>query len=114
MTGLELLKAPGTTAEEVADIVSEHCPPVVPTECDRLACRECWLSWLATGEPPKEAGPSGKQTAPDEEGMHPNLVEMYERHFRRQKQVAKEMRAILTAPHAPPSHGQQQGPDNDR
>lgn len=53
MTGLELLKAPGTTAGEIADIISEHCPPVVPTECDRLSCRECWLAWLTTGEPPK-------------------------------------------------------------
>lgn len=64
MTGLELLKAPGTTAEEVADVISEHCPPVCPAECDRLACRECWLSWLTTGEPPKAEGPSDKQTAP--------------------------------------------------
>lgn len=66
MTGLELLKAPGTTAGEIADIISEHCPPVVPTECDRLSCRECWLSWLTTGEPPKATGPSDEQTAPEE------------------------------------------------
>ena len=45
MTGLELLKAPATTAEEIADIISAPCPPVVPTECDRLYCRECWLAW---------------------------------------------------------------------
>lgn len=64
MTGLELLKPPGTTAGEIADIISEHCPPVVPTECDRLSCRECWLAWLTTGEPPKAKGPSDKQTAP--------------------------------------------------
>ena len=54
MTGLELLKSMGTTMEEIADNVSEPCPPVVPTECDRLSCRECWLAWLMTGEPPKE------------------------------------------------------------
>ena len=30
MTGLELLRAADTTADEIADIVSEHCPPVVP------------------------------------------------------------------------------------
>lgn len=53
MTGLKLLKAPGTTAGQIADIITEHCPPVVPTECDHLSCRGCWLSWLATGEPPK-------------------------------------------------------------
>ena len=53
MTGLELLKAPGTTAGEIVDIIAEHCPPVVPTECDRLSCRECWISWLITGEPPR-------------------------------------------------------------
>lgn len=73
MTGLELFKAPGTTAGEIADIISEHYPPVCPAECDRLACRECWFSWLTTGEPPKAKGPSDKQTAPGEDGMHPNL-----------------------------------------
>lgn len=41
MTGLELLKSLGTTVEEIADIISAPCPPVVPTECDRLSCREC-------------------------------------------------------------------------
>lgn len=25
MTGLEIIRAPGTTAEQIADIVSEHC-----------------------------------------------------------------------------------------
>ena len=83
MTGLELLKAPGTTAEEVVDIIAEHCPPVVPTKCDRLSCRECWLTWLTTGEPPKAEGPSDKQTAPGEEGMHPNLIEMYAKAHRK-------------------------------
>lgn len=75
MTGFELLKAPGTTVEGIADIVSAPCPPVVPTECDRLSCRECWLVWLTTGAAAKEKGPSDKQTAPDEDGLHPNLVE---------------------------------------
>lgn len=73
MTGLELLKAPATTAEEIADIISAPCPPVVPTECDRLSCRECWLAWLTTGTAAKEKGPSDKQTAPDEDGLHPNF-----------------------------------------
>ena len=62
-----------TTADEIADIVSEHCPPVVPNGCDRLSCRTCWLAWLTTGEPPKEKGPSDARTAPGEEGLHPNL-----------------------------------------
>ena len=75
MTGLEIIRAPGTTAEQIADIIAEHCPPVTPEHCDKLSCRECWLAWLATGEPPKEKGPSDKQTAPDEEGLHPNLAE---------------------------------------
>lgn len=63
MTGLELIKAPTTTAGEIADIISEHCPPVVPPDCDHLSCRECWLAWLVNGEPPKEKGPSDEQTA---------------------------------------------------
>lgn len=91
MTGLELLKAPKTTAGEILDVIAEHCPPVVPTECDRLSCRKCWLSWLTTGEPPKEKGPSGKQTAPGEEGMHPNLVEL----IKRQQRIERESRMML-------------------
>ncbi len=75
MTGLEFLRSTGTTVEQIADIIAEHCPPVTPEHCDKLSCRECWLAWLATGEPPKEKGPSDKQTAPDEEGLHPNLAE---------------------------------------
>lgn len=91
MTGLELIKAPGTTAGEIADIISLPCPPTVPAECDRLSCRECWLAWLTTGEPPKEKGPSDEQTAPDEEGLHPNLVE----HFRRERKLWEETRFML-------------------
>lgn len=92
MTGLEIIKAPTATAEEIAGIISEHCPPVVPGDCDRLSCRECWLSWLTTGEPPKEKGPSDEQTAPGEEGMHPNLAE----HLRREKRIQREVRQILS------------------
>lgn len=91
MTGLEFLRAPDTTAEQIADIVSEHRPPVTPEHCDKLSCRECWLAWLATGEPPKEKGPSDKQTAPDEEGLHPNLVEMYAKAHRRIRRTSMEM-----------------------
>ena len=106
MTGLELFKAAGTTAREIADIVSNPCPPVVPEVCDKFSCRECWQAWLETGKPPKEKGPSDKQTAPGEDGMHPNLAEFYERYFRAQKRVETEMKAILDRPPAPPSRGQ--------
>lgn len=64
MTGLEIIKAPGTTAGEIADIIFRPCPPEIPGECDRLSCRECWLSWLTNGEPSKEKGASDKQTVP--------------------------------------------------
>lgn len=83
MTGLEIIRDPGTTAEQIADIIAEHCPPVTPEHCDRLSCRKCWLAWLTTGEPPKEKGSSDEQTTPDEEGLHPNLVEMYAKAHRR-------------------------------
>lgn len=73
MTGLELLKAPEATAGEIADIISAPCPPTIPAHCDGVSCRECWLTWL-TGEPIKEKEPPDKRTAPDEEGLHPNLV----------------------------------------
>ncbi len=64
MSGLEILRNPDTTAEQIADIIAEHCPPITPEHCDKLSCRKCWLAWLTTGEPPKEKGPSDKQTAP--------------------------------------------------
>lgn len=60
MTGLELLKAPETTASEIADIISAPCPPTIPAHCDGVSCRECWLTWL-TGEPIKEKEPPDKQ-----------------------------------------------------
>ncbi|USF26969.1 hypothetical protein N510_001903 [Firmicutes bacterium ASF500] len=40
MTGLEIIRAPGTTAEQIADIIAEHCPPVTPEHCDKLSCRQ--------------------------------------------------------------------------
>ena len=90
MTGLELIKAPITTAGEIADIISEHCPPVVPANCDHLSCRECWLAWLVNGEPPKEKGPSDEQTAPGEGGLHPNLVTFLKQH----KHLLKVLEAV--------------------
>lgn len=91
MKGLEIIRATGTTAEEIADIISKPCPPVIPGECDRLSCRECWFSWLTTGEPPKREGPPDKRTAPDEDGLHKNLVEF----LRRRKRVEQKMEQIM-------------------
>lgn len=51
MNGLDLFRSPKTAADEIADIVSAQCPPVVPENCDAFSCRECWLAWLTTGEP---------------------------------------------------------------
>ena len=111
MSGLELFKAPGTTAGEIADIVSNPCPPVVPEVCDKFSCRECWQAWLETGKPPKEKGPSDKQTTPDEEGLHPNLVEMYAKAQRKVWCMTCEMIDAITPPSllasAPPPPGRQ-------
>ena len=49
-TGLELLKSLDTTAGEIADIISQACPPVGPVHCDKTRCRDCWLAWLTTGK----------------------------------------------------------------
>lgn len=95
MTGLELLRSPNTSVDEIADIISAQCLPVVPANCDRLSCRECWVAWLTTGEAPKEKGPSDKQTTQGEDGMHHNLKELYERHFRKEKLVQKEAEITL-------------------
>lgn len=56
MTGLEIIRDPGTTAEQITDIIAEHCPPITPEHCDKLSCRNCWLAWLTTGEPPRDYG----------------------------------------------------------
>lgn len=106
MTGLELLKSPNTSVGEIADIISAQCPPIVPANCDRFSCRACWLAWLTTGEAPKEKEPPDKQTAPGEEGMHPNLQELYEQHFRREKLVQEEAEITLHRLRARPSRGQ--------
>lgn len=113
MTGLEFLRASATTPEEIADIIAEQCPPAVPTECDRFSCRMCWISWLTTNETPKEKGPSDKQTAPDEEGLHPNLVEMYAKAHRKAQLTlhAYATCSPTTAPpHSPQNDAQQQTP----
>ena len=113
MTGLEIIRAPGTTAEQIADIIAEHCPPVTPEHCDKLSCRECWLAWLTTGEPPKEKGPSDKQTAPDEEGLHPNLVEMYAKAHRRARRTLHDQAtdgSAVTSSHPLETDAQQKPP----
>jgi len=54
-TGIEILKDPYTTAGEIADILANGHPPFCTGEvqCCKVSCRECWLAWLTTGEPPK-------------------------------------------------------------
>lgn len=66
MTGLELLKAPETTAGEIADIISRQCPPEIPISCDGVKCRDCWLAWLAGVETAEETEPPSNQAAPCE------------------------------------------------
>ena len=53
-TGLEILKAPGTTAGESAAILSKGHPPFGEGEvrCDLVDCKDCWLAWLTTGKVP--------------------------------------------------------------
>ena len=44
-TGLEILKNPGTTAGEIADILGKGHPPFEPgtkVDCSHVTCRECW------------------------------------------------------------------------
>ena len=40
-TGLEFLRDPAHTIEEVSAAVSGACPPVGLTHCSVVACREC-------------------------------------------------------------------------
>lgn len=68
MTGLEIIRAPGTTAEQIADIVSKPCPPEVPVSCDDVSCRDCWLAWLTGAGLPEKTEPPTEQAAPSCEG----------------------------------------------
>lgn len=54
MTGIEVIRNLDTTAEQIATVISGHCPPVIPENCDHLACLDCWLSWLTQEQPAKE------------------------------------------------------------
>ena len=53
-TGLEILKVPSTTPEEIAAILGHGHPPFGEGEvqCDLVTCEECWLAWLTTGKVP--------------------------------------------------------------
>ena len=53
-TGLEILKAPGTTAGEIAAILSKGHPPFGEGEvqCALVDCKDCWLAWLPPGKVP--------------------------------------------------------------
>ena len=54
-TGLEILKAPDTTAGEIAAILGKGHPPFEAGEqvaCDFVTCEQCWMAWLTTGKPP--------------------------------------------------------------
>lgn len=73
MTGLELIKAPGATSGEIADIISQQCPPNSPTLCDGVACKECWLSWLVTGEA-KSKEPPMEGAAPERMATEQALI----------------------------------------
>lgn len=64
MTGLELLKAPSTTAGEIADIISKSCPPELPVSCDDISCRDCWLAWLTGAGLPEKTEPPSEQATP--------------------------------------------------
>lgn len=48
--GLEFLRDPSHTIEEIAAVVSGACPPVGLVHCDVVTCGACWLHWLKTGE----------------------------------------------------------------
>lgn len=58
--GLEIIKQPGATAGELADLLSGSCPPYGEgagfVHCDEASCRDCWLAWLVTGLPPCKKG----------------------------------------------------------
>lgn len=54
MTGLDIIRNPATTVDQIADIFASGCPPVVSGECRGRQCHECWLAWLTAREVPGE------------------------------------------------------------
>lgn len=54
MTGLDIIRNPATTADQIADIFASGCPPIVSGECRGRQCHECWLAWLTAREVPGE------------------------------------------------------------
>lgn len=61
--GIEIIKHPRATAEDLADYISGACPPYAEgaeeAHCCAHSCRECWLSWLTTGLPPHQSTEGG-------------------------------------------------------
>lgn len=61
--GIEIIKRPGITAGELADLLKDGHPPFrcedSAVHCDEHSCRECWLAWLTTGRPPRKEGEAG-------------------------------------------------------
>lgn len=64
MNGLEIIKAPETTVDQIADIISKPCPPEVPVSCDDISCKDCWLVWLTGAGLSEKTEPPTEQTAP--------------------------------------------------
>ena len=60
---------------------------------------------MENGKPPKEKGPSDKQTTPDEEGLHPNLVEMYAKAKRKAQRMLHDQATDGSAVTPPPPLG---------
>ena len=70
-TGLEILKAPGTTAGEIAAILEKGHPPFGEGEvqCDLVDCKDCWLAcWL--GSPPARFPPLSISPSADRQRQH--------------------------------------------
>ena len=54
-TGLGIINASATTAEQLAAIMANGHPPFEEggsVACDLVTCEHCSLAWLTTGKPP--------------------------------------------------------------
>lgn len=57
--GIQIIKQPDITADDLAGLLSGCCPPYQYSEavnCDDVSCRNCWRAWLETGRPPCKGG----------------------------------------------------------
>ena len=71
MNGLELLRNPETSVENIMAILTASCPPGISSECSEKTCQVCWHNWLlADSEAPVQLTPEHHELPDDQEEQY--------------------------------------------